>query len=439
MSWKKVKLGDFLDNRENRYKPNDKAVQGLKRIDKIDFSGKIYLSDKPSNTDMILIKNGDLVISGINVEKGAMSVYGGKDDVTATIHYSSYSFDENKIDLEFLKYFLKSAKFRQAIKEQVPGGIKTEIKPKHFLPLEIVIPYDVKDQRKITSEYKRFESINDNIKSEIEKQQDLVKKLRQSFLREATQGKLVKQNPNDEPASELLKNIKAEKEKLIEEKKLKKDKELPPIKENEIPFIIPKLWCFCRVGDIAILNGRIGWKGLSADEYKDSGPLFLSVHSLNYGDYIDYSRANHITFERYEESPEIMIRNNDILICKDGAGIGKLGIVKDLKTEATINSSLLLIRLFDCLNVKFIYFYLSSQHFQKIVNDRIMGATTPHLYQRDIVSFYVPLPPLAEQKRIVEKLDKLMKFCDELESSITESKTYNEQLLQQVLKEALNN
>ena len=67
MSWKKVKLGDFLKVRENRYKPNDKAISDLKRIDKIDFSGEIYISDKPSNTDMILIKKGDLVISGINV------------------------------------------------------------------------------------------------------------------------------------------------------------------------------------------------------------------------------------------------------------------------------------------------------------------------------------------------------------------------------------
>lgn len=75
MSWQKVKLGQFLKNREGRYKPKDPAIQGLKRIEKIDFSGTIYLSDKVSNTDMILVKKGDLVISGINVEKGAMNIY----------------------------------------------------------------------------------------------------------------------------------------------------------------------------------------------------------------------------------------------------------------------------------------------------------------------------------------------------------------------------
>ena len=107
MSWEKVKLGKFLNVRENRFKPNDKAIADLKRIDKIDFSGKIFVSDKPSNTDMILVKKGDLVISGINVEKGAMAVYTGEEDITATIHYSSYRFDGNEIDIEFLKSFLK--------------------------------------------------------------------------------------------------------------------------------------------------------------------------------------------------------------------------------------------------------------------------------------------------------------------------------------------
>src|SRR5688572_30669096 len=106
MSWEKVRIGSFLKVRDSRFKPNDKAISKLKRIEKIDFSGNIFISDKPSNTDMILVKKGDLVISGINVEKGAMSVYVGEEDITATIHYSAYQFDENKIDIDFLKFFL---------------------------------------------------------------------------------------------------------------------------------------------------------------------------------------------------------------------------------------------------------------------------------------------------------------------------------------------
>jgi len=437
MSWKKVKLGQFLKVRDNRFKPNDKAIADLKRIDKIDFSGEIFISDKPSNTDMILIKKGDLVISGINVEKGAMAVYTGEEDITATIHYSSYSFDENTTDIEFLKSFLKSIEFKNALKEQVPGGIKTEIKPKHLLPLIVEIPTDIKDQREVVKLLQSRNTKVDAISSEVNHQLDLVKKLRQQLLQDAVQGKLVEQNKKDEPASELLKKIKAEKEKLIAEKKIKKEKEKLIVNQEDVPFELPKNWSWCNLGELAILNARIGWKGLNASEYKKEGPLFLSVHSLNYGDYVDYSQAFHISQERYDESPEIMLKDNDILICKDGAGIGKLGIIKDLKEQATTNSSLLVIRCFNNLNVKFIYYYLISGHFQNIVQARIMGATTPHLYQRDLVHFYVALPPLAEQNRIVQKVEELMQYCNELETSIKQSETQNEKLLQQVLREAL--
>lgn len=96
-------------------------------------------------------------------------------------------------------------------------------------------------------------------------------------------------------------------------------------------------WRQKQLGELAELRGRIGWRGLTAKEYTKTGPLFLSVHSLNYGDYVDFRDAFHISEERYKESPEIILQKNDVLICKDGAGIGKVGIVGDLPGDATIN------------------------------------------------------------------------------------------------------
>jgi type I restriction enzyme, S subunit len=165
-------------------------------------------------------------------------------------------------------------------------------------------------------------------------------------------------------------------------------------------------WEHKPLGELAELRGRIGWRGLTAKEYKKSGPLFLSVHSLNYGDRVDFRDAFRISQERYIESPEIMLRENDVLICKDGAGIGKLGIVGELPEPATINSSLLLIRSGKEILPRFLYRCLSSPYFQAIVNSRLNGATTPHLYQRDITDFPVVLPPLPEQQRIVAILDE---------------------------------
>jgi type I restriction enzyme S subunit len=169
---------------------------------------------------------------------------------------------------------------------------------------------------------------------------------------------------------------------------------------------LPSGWKEIQLGKVAQLSGRIGWKGLTAKEYTKEGPLFLSVHSLNYGDYVDFRDAFHISRQRYDESPEIILRGGDVLICKDGAGIGKLGIVGELPSEATINSSLLLIRAHEDILPKYLYFILSSPYFQDIVKSRLMGATTPHLYQRDITEFPVYLPPLLEQQRIVTILDE---------------------------------
>jgi type I restriction enzyme S subunit len=165
-------------------------------------------------------------------------------------------------------------------------------------------------------------------------------------------------------------------------------------------------WQRKQLGELAELKGRIGWRGLTAKEYTKQGPLFLSVHSLNYGDYVDFRDAFHISEERYAESPEIMLQSNDILICKDGAGIGKLGILGEIPDRATINSSLLLIRSGKYILPKYLYHCLTSPYFQDIVQSRLNGATTPHLYQRDITEFPVVLPPLSEQHRIVEILDK---------------------------------
>lgn len=158
---------------------------------------------------------------------------------------------------------------------------------------------------------------------------------------------------------------------------------------------------------IAYLAGRIGWKGLTAKEYTQSGPLFLSVHSLNYGDYVDFRDANHISKERYDESPEIMLKEHDILICKDGAGIGKLGIIKHLSAPTTINSSMLLIRAEADLKAKYLYYYLLSSNFQKLIREKIDGATTPHLYQRDIKKLLVPVISLSAQDSLIREIDSL--------------------------------
>ena len=186
-SWEKVEISSFLTERQQRFKPAEANSLGLNRIEKIDFSGFIHISNhKPTRTDMILVKIGDLVISGINVEKGAVSIYEGDDDVLATIHYSSYEFDKSKIDVNYFEWFLQSRIFLNILKEQAGSGIKTELKPKKLLPLKIQLP-DIDTQREIV---KRINAVADEIKelkSINEKNEILSASLRQAILQEAVQ------------------------------------------------------------------------------------------------------------------------------------------------------------------------------------------------------------------------------------------------------------
>ena len=198
-------------------------------------------------------------------------------------------------------------------------------------------------------------------------------------------------------------------------------------------------WQSKRLEQIAYTAGRIGWKGLTAKEYTNDGPYFLSVHSLNHGDFVDFSQAFHISEARYLESPEIMIEVDDILICKDGAGIGKLGIVNKIPGPTTINSSLLLIRASNEIDPKYLYYKFCSPSFQKIVQERIEGATTPHLYQREIKQFLIEYPDLEEQKRIVTILDQafadIEKARANAEQNLKNARELFESYLQQVSTE----
>lgn len=440
MSWERVKLEQFLKNRIGRYKPNDKAILGLKRIDKIDFAGNIYLSEKPSNTDMIIVKKGDLVISGINVEKGAMNIYLGEDDVVATIHYSSYEFDENNIDIEFLKWFLKSVEFKKALKEQVPGGIKTEIKPKHILPLEVFIPTDIKEQKNIVRNLNRNSNSVNDISSELTNQLNLIKQLRQSFLREAMQGKLVSNETKDgKTGAELLAEIQAEKEKLINEKKLKNGK-ITKNSKSILAFKIPKNWIFTKFNNLFFVTKLAGFEYTDYMRLEKNGeiPVIRAQNVRNLK--IDKTNLLYINKETSLFLNRCALTKECLLITFIGAGIGDVATFIEnnrwhlapnvAKAEPFENCE-------KYYTLKYFNYFLISDYGKTEIKKHIKATAQPSLSMETIRDIDIPLPPLEIQERIVSKLDELMHFCDQLENSVKESQKLNEQLLQQVLREAL--
>ncbi len=181
-----IKLGDVLEERQERISPKEANETSFQRVNKIDFKGNIHLiHQKNTKTTMIKVMPGDLLISGINVSKGAISFYHGNNPVTATIHYSSYSIRPQKINPSYLSWYLKSNAFKKAISEQVKGGIKTEIKSKLFLPIEITIHDSLEEQEKIAGRIKIAVNKISNLQKLKSQNTDLVTSLQSKIFSES--------------------------------------------------------------------------------------------------------------------------------------------------------------------------------------------------------------------------------------------------------------
>ena len=297
------------------------------------------------------------------------------------------------------------------------------------------LPYfDIDTQIEIKNRFVNAEELKSELSSELISQVDLVKKLRQQLLQDAVQGKLVEQNPKDEPASELLKKIKAEKEKLIAEKKLKKEKELPPIKPEEIPFEIPENWVWCRLGEIAYITSG---STPSQSAFVEKGIPYLKMYNLRNQKIDFFHKPQYIKEEVHNgQLKRCRAYSGDIIMNIVGPPLGKIAIIPDDLPECNFNQAAVLIRpLIKEMN-QFIFWYLNElSEIRAIETKGVAGQDNISVTQAQ--NMRVPLPPFAEQNRIVQKLDELMQYCNELEASIKQSESQNEKLLQQVLREAL--
>ena len=436
-NWQKVKIGDFLFERKGRYKPNDEQIVNLPRIEKIDFGGNFHIGNKDSKTDMILIKDGDLVISGINVAKGAMGIYSGE-DVTATIHYSSYTFDSNKINVEYFKRFLKSSEFIELLNEQVKGGIKTEIKPKHILPLEIQLP-DINTQAQIVQHFENVEDDIADVTKEVLKQESLLKKLKQTILQEAIEGKLTAKwrakNPDIGTAKELLEQIKTEKEKLVKDKKIKLAKPLAPINEDETPFDIPQNWEWCRLGDISFVG--TGATPLTSEPKYYNGDINWITSSATGADFVTEAETK-ITELALKETNCQIYPIGTLVIAMYGQGKTR-GQITELMIDSATNQACAAISIY--LKDKALNQFI-KKYFQKIyleIRELASGGAQPNLNMQKVKDTMIALPPLEEQKEIVATIEKLFTLCNELESEINQNKTTVDNLMVTVLKESFEN
>ena len=249
--------------------------------------------------------------------------------------------------------------------------------------------------------------------------------LKKSILQEAVQGKLVPQNPDDEPASVLLERIRAEKQKLIKAGKIKKSKhesviitrdkipyEIVDGKErciaDEVPFEIPESWCWCRWGNLsesiqygynapAKEHGRI--KMVRISDIQDNAVLW---------DTVPFCNIDEKSIETY------LLKPNDILFARTGGTVGKSYLVRNVPEDAIYAGYLIRTRYSANLLPEYLKFFMESELYWFQLRNGTIATAQPNCNGKTLANMLVPIPPFAEQKRIVAKIEELMQYCDKL-------------------------
>ena len=255
-----------------------------------------------------------------------------------------------------------------------------------------------------------------------------VARLRELILTLAVQGKLVPQDPQDEPASELLKKIRAEKDRLIAEGKIKRDKPLAEIGDEEKQFGLPKGWEWVRLNSLLQKIGAGSTPLGGREVYVSSGVKFL--RSQNVWD--DGLRLDGVAFikpETHAKMSGTVVVANDLLFNITGASIGRCAVVPTDFDEANVSQHVTIVRtVFPALNA-FLHKVLVSRHVQQAVMDVQVGVSREGLSIAKLGQFLIPLPPLAEQSRIVTRVEELMRLCDALEAKGQLEATQHAQLV----------
>ncbi len=238
--------------------------------------------------------------------------------------------------------------------------------------------------------------------------------LKQTILQLAVMGKLVPQDPNDEPASELLRHIEQEKAQLVKDGKIKKQKPLPPISDEEKPFELPEGWEWCKFGLTSeFINGDRGRNYPNKNEYVVHGIPWINTGHIEKNGTLSITNMNFITEKKFNELRSGKIQSGDLVYCLRGATFGKTAFVKPYESGA-IASSLMIIRPFIREMGEHIYNYLISPFGRSQIFRFDNGSAQPNLSANSVMIYAFACPPLQEQFRIHKKITELFHICDSL-------------------------
>ncbi|PGE01483.1 methyltransferase type 11 [Bacillus pseudomycoides] len=315
----------------------------------------VQVDDKTESKNKV--ENGDLVFvrsSEIRDEVGWAKAYRQKEYAL----YSGFSIRGKKksdFDAKFIELSLNNSN-REQIERQAGGSTRFNVSQSILKSIGILEP-SIEEQIEIGNLFKK---LDETIALH---QQEL------TILKQTKQGFLQKMFP----------------------------KEGESVPEVRFPGFTEE-WEQIRLGDRATIKGRLGWKSLKQEEYTSDGPSMIAGKHINNG-VIDWNVVDHIPQWRYDESPEIMLKNGDVIFSKDGS-LGNPALISGLNVLATINSTMMLVRIDETIDPSFFYQVMKSEKFERLIYLKVSGSSIPHLFQADMNEFMFLAPVKEEQIKI---------------------------------------
>lgn len=417
-NWKWVTLGSILNKlTDGTHKTPKYTTDGIKFVSVKDMSNGVLSLE---NTKFISEEEHQELYARCNPEKGdillsKVGTTGVPAIVNTTEQFSLFvsvallKFDRECIDLKFLYYMLMSPLVQTQATENTRGvGNKNWVLDAIANTMVVLPP--LAEQKRIVIKVEELLPYVDRYAAAYEKLEQFNAKfpedMKKSILQYAIQGKLVEQRLEEGTGAELYKQMQAEKQRLIKEKKIKKEKPLAEITDNEIPFDIPETWIWIRVGDVG------SWS---------SGATPPRTNPAYYGGSIPWLKTGDLNDGFIKEVPEFItelalektsVRLNpagSVLMAMYGATIGKLGI---LEIPVTTNQACCACIPHAGMYNKYLFYYLMSMRQTYI--GMAEGGAQPNISKEKIVNSILPLPPLEEQYRIVAKLEEILPLCERL-------------------------
>jgi type I restriction enzyme S subunit len=319
-------------------------------------------------------------------------------------------FKPIKIEINYFISFLLSPFVKTYYLSLLSGFNSPSVSQEDFLSTPFPLP-PLAEQQRIVSKVNELMSLCDELEA-AEQELDVLESrfeeyLPKSILQAAVQGKLVLQNLHNEPASVLLQRVRAEKARLVKEGKIKREKPLPPISEDEIPYDLPEGWVWCRLGELC--NFGVTISTIPDNIPDDAWVLELEDIHKDTGEIVQYKTKA----ERKSKSSKHVFYKGDVLYSKLRPYLNKVTIAEK---DGYCSSEILPLQFCKDIYPQYAICFLRSPTFVDYAIERSYGVKMPRLGTEDGRNALFPLPPLAEQQRIVAKVNELMALCEEIKA-----------------------